>query len=175
MAAVTILSNSACSPVENDTLKLKSGTYLALLSHSGSRGTGAQVASYYSKLARERHSELPRELSHLAWLDMDKEEGQEYWQAMELMGKYAAANHACIHRHIAENLHAQILLDLENHHNYAWKEKHLGQECNRSSQRGNSGWCWRDRDYSRIHGESGLYCSRKRKSGILEFLLPWCR
>src|SRR5882724_10223710 len=49
---------------------------------------------------------------------------QEYWNAMELMGQYAAANHACIHRHIAENLGAQRLLDLENHHNFAWKEKH---------------------------------------------------
>ena len=114
--------------VENDALKLRPGTYLALLSHSGSRGTGAQVAAHYSKLAKKRHPELPRELSHLAWLDMDREEGQEYWQAMELMGKYAAANHACIHRHIAEHLRAQVLLDLENHHNYAWKERHLGRD-----------------------------------------------
>src|SRR2546421_6663466 len=44
---------------------------------------------------------------------------------MELMGRYAAANHACIHRHIAENLGAQVLLDLENHHNFAWKERHV--------------------------------------------------
>ena len=34
---------------------------------------------------------------------------------MELMGKYAAANHWCIHHHIAEHLGAQVLLDLENH------------------------------------------------------------
>ena len=114
--------------VENDTLNLNPGTYLALLSHSGSRGTGAQVAAYYSKLAKKRHPELPRELSHLSWLDMDQEDGQEYWQAMELMGKYAAANHACIHRHIAEHLSADVLLDLENHHNYAWKEDHFGRD-----------------------------------------------
>src|SRR5207247_5100636 len=49
----------------------------------------------------------------------------EYWEAMELMGQYTAANHACIHRHIAENLGAQVLLDLENHHNFAWKERHI--------------------------------------------------
>ena len=41
------------------------------------------------------------------------------------MGQYAAANHACIYKHIAENLGAQVLLDLENHHNFAWKEKHV--------------------------------------------------
>jgi tRNA-splicing ligase RtcB len=44
---------------------------------------------------------------------------------MELMGRYAAANHALIHQHIASNLGAQVLLDLENHHNFAWKERHL--------------------------------------------------
>ncbi len=102
---------------------LDAGRYLALLSHSGSRGTGAMVAAYYSKLAMSLRPELSREQRHLAWLDLDTEPGREYWAAMELMGHYAAANHACIHRHVAGNLGAEVLLDLENHHNYAWKEK----------------------------------------------------
>jgi tRNA-splicing ligase RtcB len=104
---------------------LHPGRYVALLSHSGSRGTGAQVADYYSRLAREFHPELPKELSHLAWLDLSSEPGQEYWAAMELMGRYAAANHAVIHRHVARALGVQVLLDLENHHNFAWKERHV--------------------------------------------------
>lgn len=107
---------------------LAPGTYLALLSHSGSRGTGAAVADHYSKLAQQFLPELPRELKHLAWLDMDSAEGLEYWAAMELMGQYAAANHACIHRHIVEHMGAEVLLDIENHHNFAWKEEHDGRE-----------------------------------------------
>jgi tRNA-splicing ligase RtcB (3'-phosphate/5'-hydroxy nucleic acid ligase) len=106
--------------------ELPAGTYVALLSHSGSRGTGAAVCDYYSKLAFGlRRAALPSELLRLAWLSLDSQEGQEYWNAMELMGQYAAANHACIHRQIAENLGAQVLFDLENHHNFAWKEKHV--------------------------------------------------
>ncbi|MCL4788649.1 MAG: RtcB family protein [Verrucomicrobia bacterium] len=105
---------------------LPAGTYVALLSHSGSRGTGAAVCDHYSKLAFGRcRSALPSELLRLAWLPLDSEEGQEYWSAMELMGRYAAANHWCIHHHIAEHLGARVLLDLENHHNFAWKEKHV--------------------------------------------------
>jgi tRNA-splicing ligase RtcB len=46
---------------------------------------------------------------------------------MNLMGLYAAANHACIHRHVSANLGAGVLLDLENHHNFAWKEEHDGE------------------------------------------------
>lgn len=104
------------------------GTYLALLSHSGSRGAGATVADFYSKLAMDKHPELPAELRRLAWLDLDSQEGQEYWHAMNLMGKYASANHALIHRKVARNLGAHVLAGVENHHNFAWKETHNGRE-----------------------------------------------
>lgn len=104
---------------------LPPGEYVALLSHSGSRGSGATVCDVYSKRAMERHPDLPKEHKHLAWLPLDSAEGAEYWAAMELMGRYAAANHAVIHRHIAEHLGVQVLLDVENHHNFAWKERHV--------------------------------------------------
>lgn len=113
--------------VDTEELGLEKGRYLALLSHSGSRGPGATIAGHYSKLAMRRHPELPRELTHLAWLDLDTEEGQEYWASMELMGRYAAANHACIHKHVPRYLGAQVLLGLENHHNFAWREEHGGE------------------------------------------------
>lgn len=113
--------------VRSEALGLPLGLYVALLSHSGSRGTGASVASYYSKLAMELHPELPKQLRHLAWLDLDSDAGREYWQAMQLMGKYAAANHACIHQQIAKALGAKVLLDIENHHNFAWLEEHDGE------------------------------------------------
>ena len=107
---------------------LAPGEYLALLSHSGSRGTGAAVCDYYSRLAAKLQPGLPRDLQRLAWLPLTSPEGREYWAAMELMGRYAAANHALIHHAIARHLGAQVLLDLENHHNFAWKEHHAGRD-----------------------------------------------
>jgi tRNA-splicing ligase RtcB len=109
-------------------LGLEPGRYLALLSHSGSRGAGSAVAERYSRLAMELHPELPKELQHLAWLELDSAEGQEYWNAMQLMGKYAAANHDVIHREVARQLGAEVLAGVENHHNFAWKEHHFGEE-----------------------------------------------
>lgn len=100
------------------------GEYLALLSHSGSRGAGAQVCQEYSRRAMALHADLPPELKHLAWLSLDHEDGQEYWNAMNLMGRYAAANHDLIHKHIAKRLGLDVILDIENHHNFAWKETH---------------------------------------------------
>jgi tRNA-splicing ligase RtcB len=105
--------------------ELPPGQYVALLSHSGSRGTGAAVCDHYSKIAFSQFPALPSELKRLAWLSLDCQEGQEYWAAMELMGRYAAANHALIHKHVAANLGAEVLLDVENHHNFAWKERHV--------------------------------------------------
>ena len=103
---------------------LEPGTYLALLSHSGSRGTGAAVCDHYSKLAMSLRPDLPKDQKFLAWLDMDTKEGRAYWNAMNLMGEYAAANHACIHAAVAKHLGAEVVADVENHHNFAWKETH---------------------------------------------------
>lgn len=114
--------------IDEPDLDLKPGQYLALLSHSGSRGAGATVADFYSKLAMDLHPELPPELKRLAWLDLDSEPGQEYWAAMELMGKYAAANHALIHERVTRAIGAKVLAGVENHHNFAWKETHGGRE-----------------------------------------------
>ena len=110
--------------VSDASVGLPTGTYLALLSHSGSRGSGAQVAAHYSTLARRLHPELPEALAELAWLDLDTEAGQEYWAAMTLMGRYAEANHALIHQSIARALGVEVRLDVENHHNFAWRETH---------------------------------------------------
>src|SRR3984885_295657 len=110
--------------VTDPQLGLAPGGYVALLSHSGSRGTGAEVCNFYSKRARELHPELPKELQRLAWLSLDEADGQEYWSSMNLMGRYAAANHALIHRAITRRLGVPAIFDLENHHNFAWKERH---------------------------------------------------
>ena len=114
--------------LEQPDLGLSPGCYLALLSHSGSRGAGAMVANHYSRLAMELHPELPQELRRLAWLDLDSEPGQEYWAAMNLMGEYAAANHALIHQKVHRALGAELLAGVENHHNFAWRERHGDRE-----------------------------------------------
>lgn len=108
-------------------LGLEPGVYLALLSHSGSRGSGEAVAGHYSKLAMELRPALPKVLRHLAWLDIDSEPGLEYWNAMQLMGRYASAGHELIHRHVLEAIGAEALAHVENHHNFAWREEHDGQ------------------------------------------------
>ena len=112
----------------DDELGLDAGEYVALLSHSGSRGPGAAVCSTYSNIARKKLPRRHERFGRLAWLDLDSQEGQEYWAAMNLMGDYAAANHDVIHRSVSELLGAEIVAGVENHHNFAWREAHDGRD-----------------------------------------------
>ena len=102
---------------------LEPGVYLALLSHSGSRGVGAKIADRFSKLAMEKHPNLDKSVRYLAWLSLDSEVGQEYWLSMELAGRFASANHYIIHQRVAAAVGLKEAAVVENHHNFAWKEK----------------------------------------------------
>jgi len=112
---------------KDDKLGLEPGNYLGLLSHSGSRGLGANIANHYTKIAREKRK-LPGDAVNLAWLTLDEQEGIEYWMAMNLAGDYASACHHVIHEKIAAQLGREPLKMVENHHNFAWKEIHEGRE-----------------------------------------------
>ncbi len=108
-------------------LGMPKGKYVALLSHSGSRGFGATVAGYYTKLAKSI-CKLPKEASNLAYLTLDTEAGQEYWMAMNLAGDYASACHDVIHKKLSAAIGGNVLAKVENHHNFAWKETLNGDE-----------------------------------------------
>ena len=113
--------------VEFGVVTIDGKEWLAVLSHSGSRGVGFKIARVYSDLAMET-CKLPDDAKHLAWLDMATDEGQEYWQAMNLAGDFAKACHDIIHSRIRKALGAKLEGFYENHHNFAWKEIVDGQE-----------------------------------------------
>lgn len=108
--------------------KLEAGSYFCILSHSGSRGMGANIAKHYTYLATKQ-CPLPKNVQHLAWLDLNTHDGQEYWLAMNLAGDYAKACHDNIHKRIAKAIGKRIVVTIENHHNFAWKEQVNGKEC----------------------------------------------
>jgi tRNA-splicing ligase RtcB len=103
--------------------KLNPGKYLALLSHSGSRGVGFKIATYYTDLAKSLMPNLDSSVKHLAWLPLDHDLGREYWESMELAGEFASANHHVIHKRVAKAAGLLPIGSVENHHNFAWREK----------------------------------------------------
>ena len=100
--------------------------FTAIMTHSGSRGTGHKTATHYLKLAVQetRQSYTGIEKGY-EWLSLDSEAGKEYWAAMNLMGAYAQANHDRIHYHFARSSGILPYQRYENHHNFAWKEDGL--------------------------------------------------
>ncbi|MEO7923298.1 MAG: RtcB family protein [Chitinophagaceae bacterium] len=108
-------------------LGVDAGIYVGFLTHSGSRALGANIANHYTKIAISKRR-LPKEAKNLAWLNLDEEEGIEYWNAMNLAGDYASACHQVIHKKIAKQLGRKPIQLVENHHNFAWKEKWEGKD-----------------------------------------------
>lgn len=107
---------------ENNSFGIGSGNYFGVLSHSGSRGFGAEIAKTYTEIAM-KHLRMPKGMQHLAWLDLSSEAGMEYWSLMNLAGDYASACHEMIHYAISKELRLSEIARIENHHNFAWKEK----------------------------------------------------
>lgn len=112
---------------KDELLGIEAGSYVGLLSHSGSRALGANIANHYTKIAISKRR-LPQDAKNLAWLTLDEEEGIEYWIAMNLAGDYASACHHIIHQKIAKQLGMKPIKMVENHHNFAWKEMWEGKE-----------------------------------------------
>src|SRR5699024_7035480 len=107
----------------------KGAEFVALVTHSGSRGTGHKLATHFKKIAEEHTQRISEGISKsYAWLGLDSEAGQEYWQAMQLIGDYASANHELIHNHFSEESGVELLDSYENHHNFAWKRKIDGEK-----------------------------------------------
>ena len=76
-APATTSSSSACCSSSRPTSASRPAATWRCCSHSGSRGSGAQIAgALHEGCARDLHPELPKELSHLAWLDLDSEPGR---------------------------------------------------------------------------------------------------
>ncbi|MEM7115992.1 MAG: RtcB family protein [Chloroflexota bacterium] len=112
---------TALTVESNNPLGLKAGRYIALVSHSGSRGMGHKLASFYSRVAEQVCSFLPESVRKLAYFDHRTENAIEYELAMNLAGDYAKANHEVIHKRISEALGGEVVGTVQNHHNFAWR------------------------------------------------------
>ena len=93
--------------------------------HFGSRGLGHKTATHFLKLAGGREG---MDVSPTV-VDEDSEIGHDYLAGMHLAGRYAHAGREAVARHVARGiLGAKILEEVHNHHNFAWREKHCGEQ-----------------------------------------------
>ncbi len=92
--------------------------------HFGSRGFGHKIATRFLRRAGAKDDMDSAPVA----LDSRSTEGQDYIAAMKLAGRYAYAGRDWVCARVAKILGAKIMDSVHNHHNFAWKETHAGQE-----------------------------------------------
>jgi tRNA-splicing ligase RtcB len=93
--------------------------------HFGSRGLGHKTATHFLKEAggKDGMDVPPTVVSDASPLGVD------YVAAMKLAGRYAYAGREAVARHVVRGiLRAEILEEIQNHHNFAWQEEHDGEQ-----------------------------------------------
>jgi tRNA-splicing ligase RtcB (3'-phosphate/5'-hydroxy nucleic acid ligase) len=93
--------------------------------HFGSRGLGHKTATHFLKAAGGKDGmDVPPTV-----VSVNSEIGSDYLTGMGLAGKYAYAGREAVARYVVrEILEAKTLDEVHNHHNFAWREKHDGEE-----------------------------------------------
>jgi tRNA-splicing ligase RtcB len=95
--------------------------------HFGSRGFGHTVASAFLAMGQgKRWDERAPEREVL--LDLAQPIGHDYWHLMNLAGRYAYAGREWVARKVVSLMGAREMELVHNHHNFAWKETHDGEE-----------------------------------------------
>lgn len=95
--------------------------------HFGSRGFGHTVASGFLALSQNQPwgTRVPEKE---ALLDLFSPLGDAYWSLMNLGGRYAYAGREWVARKVVSILGGRELDLVHNHHNFAWKESHGGED-----------------------------------------------
>lgn len=93
--------------------------------HFGSRGLGHKTATYFLKAAggKDGMDVPPTVVTESSPL------GGDYIAGMTLAGRYAYAGREAVARHVVRGiLGANVVEEVHNHHNFAWREEHDGRD-----------------------------------------------
>ena len=94
--------------------------------HFGSRGFGYTIAQAFIRM--HAMQAVKRGRQGAALFDLDSPGGDAYWTLMNLAGKYAYAGREWVARKVVDLIGAKEEELVHNHHNFAWKETHFGQD-----------------------------------------------
>ena len=102
---------------------------LTLVTHHGSRKPGALLYKEGMRVANQFREDFMPELGkHLAWIPFDTMEGQEYWEALQIIRAWTEFNHRTIHDAVMMELgmdYRNITDRFWNEHNFVFKKDDL--------------------------------------------------
>lgn len=94
----------------------------AIVTHHGSRGVGALIYKRGMALAK-KHTAIvsPRTPDKAAWLDADSQEGQDYWEALQIARRWTKFNHFLLHDAIQQKIGNKVEDRFWNEHNFVFR------------------------------------------------------
>lgn len=97
-----------------------------LITHHGSRGFGANLYRKGMVMAEKFRKVLsPETLKQNAWIPFDTREGQDYWEALQIVRKWTKINHEVIHNQTLESLDLKLENRFWNEHNFVFQDDDL--------------------------------------------------
>lgn len=97
-----------------------------LITHHGSRAPGARLYTKGMKIAERFRKELsPATLKQNAWIPFDTEEGQTYWDALQIIRAWTKENHEVLHNATLAALGITAKNRFWNEHNFVFKDGNL--------------------------------------------------
>jgi tRNA-splicing ligase RtcB (3'-phosphate/5'-hydroxy nucleic acid ligase) len=103
--------------------RVKSSGELALVTHHGSRKPGAMLYKYGMSAAEGFRQKLsPQTPRHNAWIPADTRQGEDYWQALQIIRAWTKASHFKIHDIVAEHLSLKRRDRFWNEHNFVFRK-----------------------------------------------------
>jgi RNA-splicing ligase RtcB len=101
---------------------MKSTGEAALVTHHGSRGPGARLYTRGMKVAEATRRRLsPETLPQNAWIVAGTQEGETYWEALQIIRAWTRENHMKLHDLAAERLSARVADRFWNEHNFVFR------------------------------------------------------
>lgn len=103
--------------------QMKSTGETVLVTHHGSRAPGARLYDRGMKTAnRFRELLSPETLTQNAWIPAESEEGDSYWQALQIVRQWTKENHYAIHDMAAAKINAKVADRFWNEHNFVFRK-----------------------------------------------------
>lgn len=104
-------------------LPFKGGKVQSLITHHGSRNLGAQLYKRGMIEAIKETSKIAKNIPKSGvWLDTSTPIGQEYWEALQYIGRWTEANHEVIHDKFLTKSGTKLITRMKNDHNFVWEK-----------------------------------------------------
>lgn len=95
-----------------------------LVTHHGSRGFGAHLYKNGMKVAEAfRRKHAPDTLKQNAWIELDSQDGADYWEALQIAHDWTRLNHTSLHDAVLSALGLQGEERLFSPHNFVFRDE----------------------------------------------------